>query len=149
MTSAAECRSHQAPIGYMSQRFSLYSDLSVAENLEFYGRIYGLPRAPQSPSGSASCNALCGIERRMPTVLAGALSGGWKQRLRLACALIHEPDVLLSWTKPTAHRPVARADLWDLLFELSSRGRHALFVTTHYMDEPNAARMWGISTCRG
>jgi ABC-2 type transport system ATP-binding protein len=119
-------------IGYMTQRFSLYEDLTVSENLRFYAGIYGVAGAERRERVAAAL-ARAGLEGRRDQ-LAGTLSGGWKQRVALACSTIHQPP-LLFLDEPTAGvDPVSRRDFWEQIHQLASAGTTVL-MTTHYMDE--------------
>lgn len=128
-------------IGYMSQRFSLYEDMTVRENIDFFAGAYGVP-AGELPSRREWALALAGLQGHEDR-LARALSGGVKQRLALACAALHEPQVLFL-DEPTAGvDPLSRRRFWELIYSLSDRGV-AVFVTTHYMDEAEHCHTLGM-----
>ena len=128
----AEPERIKSVIGYMSQKFSLYDDLSVDENLSFYARVYEVPRAQRAPRIAQMVRMADLAERERQ--LAGTLSGGYRQRLALACALVHAPR-LIFLDEPTAGvDPVSRRNFWGLIRRLADQGT-TILVTTHYMDE--------------
>jgi ABC-2 type transport system ATP-binding protein len=117
-------------VGYMTQKFSFWEDLSIAENLDFVARMYGVKNRREAVQASIGQLGLAGRERQ----LAGQLSGGWKQRVALAACLIHQPKLLLL-DEPTAGvDPKARRDFWEQIHQLAAKGLTFL-ITTHYMDE--------------
>lgn len=124
--------------GYMTQKFSLYEDLTVGENLDFVARMYGLPRRREVVDESLARLGL--IERR--SQLAGTLSGGWKQRLALAACMLHNPRLLLLDEPTSGVDPKARLDFWEQIHELSAEGVTTL-VSTHYMDEAEQCHKLG------
>ncbi len=119
-------------IGYMSQKFSLYDDLTVAENIDFYGGIYGLA-GKKMTERKAWAIRMAGLEGRenQPTHL---LAGGWKQRLSLACAILHQPPIIFLDEPTSGVDPLSRRRFWELIHDMAERGR-TVFVTTHYMEE--------------
>ena len=117
----------------MSQRFALYEDLTVAENLRFYGGVYGIPRARAGDARLDEMLALVGLEDQRDE-RAGALAGGWRQRLAMAIALVHEPPLLFLDEPTSGVDPEARRAFWDIIYALADGGT-TVFVTTHYMDE--------------
>ena len=132
---AADIKRH---VGYMTQRFGLYDDLSLRENLDFIARIYGMPQRKQRVQQALE---RLGLQARQ-NQLAGTLSGGWKQRLALAACMLHEPQLLLL-DEPTAGvDPKARRDFWDEIHQLAAEGMTVL-VSTHYMDEAERCHRLG------
>jgi ABC-2 type transport system ATP-binding protein len=119
-------------IGYMSQKFALYDDLTVLENLQFYAGVYDVPEA-QEASRIREVLQMAGLEGR-EKLSSGKLSGGWRQRLALGCALVHRPPLLFLDEPTSGVDPLARREFWDLIYELAHAGR-TIFITTHYMDE--------------
>jgi len=119
-------------IGYMSQKFSMYDDLTVEENIDFFTGIYGVPRERRAERKNYVLEMADLTGRR--DALTRTLSGGWKQRLALGCAILHDPPVLFLDEPTSGVDPLARASFWDLIRNLSASG-HTIFVSTHYMDE--------------
>jgi len=119
-------------IGYMSQKFSLYDDLAVEENLDFFSGIYGVPQERRGERKDYVLRMAGLTERR--TSMTRLLAGGWKQRLALGCAILHEPPILFLDEPTSGVDPIARRSFWELIYQLSAAG-HTIFVSTHYMDE--------------
>ena len=131
----------QAHLGYMSQLFTLYNDLTACENIRFYGRVYGLKHAALAQRQSEIIQ-MAGLEGREDTLTAN-LSGGWKQRLALGCAIVHNPRMVFL-DEPTAGvDPISRRDFWGLIYAMAKKGTTVL-VTTHYMDEAELCQRVGF-----
>ncbi len=128
-------------IGYMSQKFSLYDDLTVEENLSFYAGVYGLKNS-QLEARRRWALEMAGLKGR-ERALTRDLSGGWKQRLALGCAILHEPGILFLDEPTSGVDPISRRTFWDLIYGLSARGV-TVFVTTHYMDEAEHCNTLGL-----
>ena len=129
---AADSEAIKHKIGYMSQKFSLYDDMTVGENLAFYAGMYSLPPAVEKERIAAML-ALAGLEKRQHELVAN-LSGGWKQRLALGCSILHSPPILFLDEPTGGVDPKSRRLFWDIIYDLSSQ-RTTVMVTTHFMDE--------------
>jgi ABC-2 type transport system ATP-binding protein len=129
---AVEPERVKASIGYMSQRFSLYDDLTVEENIDFFSGIYGVPRARREERKDYALEmaGLAAARSRMTRQLAG----GFKQRLALGCAILHEPPIVFLDEPTSGVDPLARRSFWDLIYQMAAAGA-TVFVSTHYMDE--------------
>ena len=128
-TEAEQIKRH---IGYMSQKFSLYEDLTAEENIDFYSGIYRIP-AEKKRERKEWVIKMAGLQEHRDS-RTGVLSGGWKQRLSLGCAILHEPPIIFLDEPTSGVDPISRRQFWDLIYELSGKGI-TVFVTTHYMDE--------------
>jgi ABC-2 type transport system ATP-binding protein len=128
-------------VGYMSQKFALYEDLTVRENLVFYAGVYGMPAAAYRPRAREVID-LIGLAGR-DNERAGALAGGWRQRLALGIAMVHQPQLLFLDEPTSGVDPEARRAFWDLIYTLAEAGT-TIFVSTHYMDEAEHCGRLGI-----
>ena len=136
-----QAKDMQAHVGYMSQLFTLYQDLTAAENVRFYGQVYGLSRRTLRRR-QAEIIEMAGLQGRQH-VLTSNLSGGWKQRLALGCAIIHRPQVVFL-DEPTAGvDPISRRRFWKLIYDMAQEGV-TILVTTHYMDEAELCQRVGF-----
>ncbi|MDX9851058.1 MAG: ABC transporter ATP-binding protein [Anaerolineaceae bacterium] len=128
-------------IGYMSQKFSLYDDLTASENLNFYASIYGVPKSDRNKriQDLIDQSGLRGVEKE----LTSSLSGAWRQRLALACAIAHKPPMLFLDEATAGVDPVSRREFWDLIYEMASTGT-SILATTHYMDEAEYCNTIGM-----
>lgn len=131
-------------IGYMSQKFSLYDDLTVAENIDFFAGIYGVPKKKRSEREEEVLR-MAGLEGQRDT-LTRLLPGGWKQRLALGCAILHEPRILFLDEPTSGVDPIARRRFWDLIYGMAASGQ-TVFVTTHYMDEAEYCQRVALMDC--
>ena len=122
----------KAHIGYMSQKFSLYEDLTVEENIDFYSGIYQIPQADKRDRKEWVIK-MAGLNEHRSS-LTSVLAGGWRQRLALGCALLHKPPVIFLDEPTSGVDPISRRNFWDLIYQLAGEGV-TVFVTTHYMDE--------------
>jgi len=129
---AVEAERVKKNIGYMSQKFSLYDDLTVEENIDFFGGVYGVRRDVRDVRKEYILK-MAGLENRRGD-MTRLLAGGWKQRLALGCAILHEPPILFLDEPTSGVDPIARRTFWDLIYQLAEAG-NTVFVSTHYMDE--------------
>jgi ABC-2 type transport system ATP-binding protein len=131
----------KAHIGYMSQKFSLYQDLTVEENIDFYSGIYNIPREEKAARKQWVLE-MAGLQEHRRR-LTGVLSGGWKQRLALGCAVVHRPPIVFLDEPTSGVDPISRRQFWELIYEMSGQGV-TVFVTTHYMDEAEYCDRLGL-----
>jgi ABC-2 type transport system ATP-binding protein len=138
---ATQTKVMQAQVGYMSQQFTLYNELTALENIRFYGQVYGLSSSELNKRQDELLE-MAGLQRHA-NIITGNLSGGWKQRLALGCAIVHRPRVIFL-DEPTAGvDPINRREFWELIYNMAKQGVTVL-VTTHYMDEAELCQRVGF-----